>query len=269
MSGKSMGVIAAASLFLAAGVLFCLARPSRSLAGDSPLAGQNPTSNPAPAQANPSSETPPARTQDQNAIRNLYKPARAISGADLQFPLQTTADGVVVFSVSLGAGDEIKGISVLKDVPPFTAVAQHSLHNWKFAPASLNDRTEDSEMLAAFVFRHAVSIANPPPFTPIFPAKESGETRRGFVPPGILSIVYAGYPPSTIAMGAVVVQADVKPDGSTGDVSVVRDLEGGFVPLAIKTVKHWKFQAALRDGRPVPSKVAVAFIFSSRSLNPF
>jgi len=119
------------------------------------------------------------------------------------------------------------------------------------------------------VFRHAVYIANEPPFTPIFPAKESAETRRGFVAPGILSISYAGYPASTIAMGALVVQANVKPDGSVGGVSVVRDLPGGFGPLAIKAAKHWEFQAALRDGRPVPSKVAIAFVFSSRSLNPF
>jgi hypothetical protein len=268
MSAKPMRIVAAASLFFAAGVLICLNGASRIFAGSSPIAGQNPASGAAPAQANPSREIPPARTQDQNAARNPYKPARVVSAADAQFPFQTTADGVVIFSVSLGAGGEVRKIGVLNDVPPFTAVAEGSLHNWRFAAASQDSRPEDSEMLVAFVFRHAVYLANEPPFTPTFPAKESGET-RGFVPPGILAISYAGYPASTIAMGAVVVQANVRPDGSAGGVSIVRDIQGGFGPLAIKAAKHWQFQAALRDGQPVPSKVAIAFVFSSRSLNPF
>jgi hypothetical protein len=159
--------------------------------------------------------------------------------------------------------------TVLQNVPPFTAAAEQSLRNWKFAAASQERQPEDSEMLVAFVFRHAVYIANEPPFTPIFPAKEAGEARRGFIPSGILSMAYAGYPANTIAMGAVVVQVNVRPDGSAGAVSVVRDLEGGFAPLAIKAAKHWRFQAALREDKPVPSKVAIAFVFSSRALNPF
>ena len=175
----------------------------------------------------------------------------------------------MVFDVSLDAQGAIKNISVLQDLPPFTAPAKQSLRNWKFAPASDNGRPEDSEMPVAFVFRHSVYIANEPPFTPIVPKKDSDEARRGFIPPGILSVSYAGYPASTIAMGAVVVQARVKPDGSTGEVTVVRKLAGGFGPLAIDAAKHWKFQPALRDGKPVPAHVAIAFVFSSRALNPF
>jgi len=269
MSPKRMRVIAAATIFFTAGVLLCLTRTSRTLAAGSPMASQNPASNPVPTQANPPRGIPPAQAPGPNAAPNLYKPAKVVSAADVGFPFQTAADGVVVFSVSLGAGGEVRKISALTDVPPFTAAAQSSLHDWKFAAASQGGRTEDSEMLVAFVFRHAVYIANEPPFTPLFPAKESAEARRGFVPPAIRSITYAGYPARTIAMGAVVVQATVKPDGSAGDVSVARDLQGGFAPLAIKAAKHWEFQAALRDGRAVPSKVAIAFVFSSRSLNPF
>jgi hypothetical protein len=269
MSAKWMRVIAAASLLFVAVVLLGLVGTSGTLAASWPMAAQNPTSNPARVQASPSQEVPPARTPDQNAARNPYKPAGVVSAADVQFPFQTAADGVVVFSVSVGPGGEARKISLLKDVPPFTAAAERSLHGWKFAAASQNGRPEDSEMLVAFVFRHAVYIANEPPFTPLLPAKEAGETRRGFIPPGILSISYADYPARTIAIGAVVVQTNVRPDGSAGYVSVVRDLEGGFAPLAIKAAKRWRFLVALRDGQPVPSRVAIAFVFSSRSLNPF
>jgi hypothetical protein len=269
MNAKRITAIAAANLFFAAGLLLCLARPSHALAAGSQTVGQSPASNTTPRRASQSQGTPPARTPDQDAARNPYRPARVLSAADVQFPFQTPADGVVIFKVSLDSGAQIRKTTVLQDVPPFTAAAEQSLRDWKFAPASQDRRPEDSEMLVAFVFRHAVYIASEPPFTPIFPAKEAGEARRGFIPAGILSMAYAGYPANTIAMGAVVVQANVRPDGSAGNVSVVRDLEGGFAPLAIKAAKHWRFQAALRDGRPVPSRVAIAFVFSSRALNPF
>jgi hypothetical protein len=247
MSGKQMRVIAAAILFSAPALLLCFARPLRILAAGPQAPGQN-----APS-----------------ASRNPYQPAAVLSAADVPFPFETTADGVVAFSVPLGAGGEVGKISVLQDLPPFTAAAEDSLKHWKFSPASMNNSPEDSQMLVAFVFRHAVYIANPPPFTPIVPAKESADARRGFVPPGILSVAYAGYPASTIAFGAVVVQANVRADGSTGGVSIIRDLQGGFGPLAINAAKHWRFQPAMRDGRAVPSKVTIAFVFSSRSLNPF
>jgi hypothetical protein len=39
--------------------------------------------------------------------------------------------------------------------------------------------------------------------------------------------------------------------------------------MAIEAAKQWRFQSALRDGQGVPSKVAIAFVYSSRALNPF
>jgi TonB-like protein len=267
MSSKQMRVIAAASLVFASGAW--LGGASEAFAANSQTSSQNPASMPAPVQVNPPAQAPPATARNQDTARNAYKPAAVLSAADVQFPFQTAADGVVVFDVSLGPGGEIRKINVLNNVPPFTAAAKGSLRAWKFSPASEAGRAEESEMLVAFVFRHSVYIANEPPFTPLAPSKESADARRGFVPPGILSISYAAYPASTIAMGAVIVQANVQPNGAAGEVGTVRDIEGGFGPLAIDAAKHWRFQAAARDGRPVPSKVAIAFVFSSRALNPF
>ena len=206
----------------------------------------------------------------QNGARDsIYKPARAVTAADTQYPFQTSAEGIVVFDVSVGERGEVKKTSVLVDVPPFTAAAEQSLKSWKFAPATQNGRAEDSEMLVAFAFRHAVYLANPPALNGVFPTKGSEGGRSDFIAPAILFATYAGYPASTIAYGAVVVQASVKADGSTGDVTVLRDLPGGFAPMAIEAAKQWRFQSALRDGQGVPSKVAIAFVYSSRALNPF
>jgi Gram-negative bacterial TonB protein C-terminal len=277
MSGKRMRVIETAgfSVVLFVVLLLCVAQ-TPVLAAHPQGAAQNPAPGYGAAQGNPgagaasrSQEVPLARSQDQNDARDPFGPAAVLSAADVQFPFQTTADATVVFSVSVSAGGAPGKITVLQDVPPFTAAAEGSLKTWKFSPASFNSQPEDSEVLVAFVFRHAVYVANPPLFMPIIPAKEPAEGSRGFVPAGILSMAYAAYPASTIAAGAVVVQANVKAGGSTGGISIVRDLAGGFGPLAVDAAKHWKFQPASRDGRPVPSKVAIAFVFSSRSLNPF
>ena len=194
-----------------------------------------------------------------------FKAAEVASAADVVYPLQTTADGIVVFNVSVGREGGIRGIKALSDIPPLTAAAQSSLQSWKFKPALLNGSGENSQMLVAFAFRHAIKEWNPPSFSPVFASQE----QAAYVPSGIFSAAYCDYPASTIAGGATVVQATVRPDNSVGDVNVVKALGGGFVPLAVAAAKQWQFQAAVLDGTPVSSKVAIAFVFSSRAMNPF
>lgn len=208
------------------------------------------------------------RSQQQGVSARQQKgfnPAGVISASDVQYPLDTTADGVIVFNVSLDASGTITNINPLTDIPPLTNVAESSLQSWKFMPASSGGRTEPSQMLVAFVFRHAVKTWNPPSFNPVFAPKE----QAGYIPPGIFSAKYAEYPSSTIAAGATVVQVNIKADGIISNVKVVRAMRGGFAPLAVKAARSWAFEPAMLNGTPVMSKVAIAFVFSSRALNPF
>jgi len=274
VAGKSIGIIAAAALLASGAWLSATgASPSGGAAqalGQSSGQNSNPGPNSAARQTNRPQQNPALPTPGQNAAReSVYKPAQAVSAADTTYPLQTSNEGIVVFDVSIGDRGEVKKIGVLVNVPPFTAAAEQSLKSWKFAAATQNGRAEDSEMLVAFAFRHAVYLANPPALNGVFPSKGSEGGRSDFIAPAILSATYAGYPASTVAYGSVVVQANVKADGSTGEVSVLRDLPGGFAAMAIDAAKQWRFQSALRDGQGVPSKVAIAFVYSSRALNPF
>ncbi|HZP31866.1 MAG TPA: energy transducer TonB [Candidatus Acidoferrales bacterium] len=269
MNGKPMRLIAAANLMLAAGLWLCVVKVPGILASGRQNASEDSRAKTTPGQTNAPRESRGEQSPAQNRAANPYKPASAVSAADVQFPFETPNDGIVVFNVSIGPEGQIRHIAVLQDVPPFTAAAEQSLRGWKFAPAAVNGTGENAEMLVAFVFRHSVYVANEPPFRPVLPAKEPAGERQGFTPAGILSATYAAYPASTIAMGAVIVQATVKTDGSAGGVSILRDLPGDFGKLAVNAAKHWKFQAATRDGKPVPTKVAIAFVFSSRALNPF
>jgi len=278
LTGKSIQAIAAAAVLFASGVWLSATGASPGGAGDAQAVGQNsgpnpsqtPGANSATRPTNRAQQTPGLPAPGPNGPRDgIYKPAQALAAGDTQYPFQTSTEGIVVFDVSVGEHGEVKKTSVLVDVPPFTAAAGQSLKSWKFAPATQNGRAEDSEMLVAFAFRHAVYLANPPALNGVFPSKGSEGGRSDFIAPAILFATYAGYPASTIASGAVVVQASVKADGSTGEVTVLRDLPGGFAAMAIEAAKQWRFQSALRDGQGVPSKVAIAFVYSSRALNPF
>jgi hypothetical protein len=197
--------------------------------------------------------------------QSAFRAPGIISASDVQYPLETTADGIIVLRVSLSARGEIANIIALTDIPPLTGAAESSLRTWKFIPASANGTTEASQILAAFVFRHAVKMSNPPAFIPVI---VSGE-QAGYIPAGIASATYADYPTSTIAAGATVVEVTAKADGIISNVRVVRGMSGGFVPLAVKAARQWQFQPAMLNGSPVVSKVAIAFVFSSRALNPF
>lgn len=277
LTGKSMQAIMAAAVLFASGVWLGAKGASPSGGGAEQAGGQSSGQNPSQApgansaarQTNRPQQTLGLPAPGQNGARDIYKPAQAVAAGDTQYPFQTSAEGIVVFEVSVGERGEVKKTGVLVDVPPFTAAAEQSLKSWKFAPATQNGRAEDSQMLVAFAFRHAVYLANPPALNGVFPSKGSEGGRSDFIAPSILYATYAGYPASTVAYGAIVVQASVKADGSTGDVTVLRDLPGGFAAMAIEAAKQWRFQSALRDGQGVPSKVAIAFVYSSRALNPF
>jgi protein TonB len=66
--------------------------------------------------------------------------------------------------------------------------------------------------------------------------------------------------------GTVLVQCVVKPDGSVGDVQVVRSLDSAFgLDLeAIKAARQWRFAPGTRLGEPVPVLVTIELTFTLR-----
>jgi len=66
--------------------------------------------------------------------------------------------------------------------------------------------------------------------------------------------------------GQVLVEAVVMPDGTVGDVQVVRSLDSvfGLDQEAIKAAKQWKFMPGTRFGQPVPVLVTIELSFTLR-----
>jgi len=66
--------------------------------------------------------------------------------------------------------------------------------------------------------------------------------------------------------GEVWLEAVVMPDGSVGQVSVVRSLDSSFGldMEAIKAARQWRFQPGTRFGQPVPVLVTISMTFTLR-----
>ena len=66
--------------------------------------------------------------------------------------------------------------------------------------------------------------------------------------------------------GLVTMEAVVLPDGSVGDVHVVKSLDRqfGLDQEAVSTVKKWRFRPGMRLGQPVPVLVVIEMSFTLR-----
>jgi protein TonB len=92
---------------------------------------------------------------------------------------------------------------------------------------------------------------------------------NGATSPRLIREVKPGYTSEAMRahiQGMVRLQAIVLPDGSVGEARVVRSLDDrfGLDQEAVKTVKQWRFQPGLRDGRAVPVVIEVELIFTLR-----
>ena len=96
-----------------------------------------------------------------------------------------------------------------------------------------------------------------------------GPGSGGITPPDLLRQVRPNY--TTAAMqrrisGLVLMDAVVLPDGSVGDVKIVRSLDraSGLDEEAITAVKQWRFRPGSRAGTPVAMWVRVEMMFELR-----
>jgi TonB family protein len=99
------------------------------------------------------------------------------------------------------------------------------------------------------------------------PASSQAKPEPKFQPPVILETADAVYPIKSVAFGTVVLEVHLTAAGEIEDARVARDIPSLTEP-ALAAIKHWKFQAATLDGKPVASVVPVAFIFVRPDLQP-
>jgi TonB family protein len=92
---------------------------------------------------------------------------------------------------------------------------------------------------------------------------------NGVVGPTLIKEIKPGYTAEAMRakiQGVVLMEAVVLPDGSVGNVQIVRSLDPtfGLDQEAVKTVKQWRFAPGTRFGVPVAVLVEIEMTFTLR-----
>lgn len=101
----------------------------------------------------------------------------------------------------------------------------------------------------------------------VFAAPSAGQAARE-VKPRAIKEVKPQYTPEAMragVQGSVLLNCEVRADGTVGDVRVTKPLDRGLDEQAVKAVKQWRFKPGTLDGKPVPVRVSIEMTFTLRS----
>jgi len=99
----------------------------------------------------------------------------------------------------------------------------------------------------------------PPPMLVVY------EPGNGVSVPTVVREVKPSYTPQALAagiQGSVLMAVVVLPDGTVGDVTVVRSLDPGLDSSSVFAVKQWLFNPGMKDGMAVAVRVTIEFTFT-------
>jgi len=181
----------------------------------------------------------------------LFQPMELSSAGDVPYPPASVADGVVVLRVAADKTGKVTEVSAARDIGSLSGPATTAVQSWKFRPAVAGA----SVMTVAVVFRPAVVVAAPAAFDAVQP-----EALSEYTPPGIRTVAYPDFPVNGVAAGTVVLQVAVDQAGRPGAIEVIRGI-GSLTSRATQAVKKWGFSPAKYNGKAIPSKIAIAFVF--------
>jgi hypothetical protein len=166
--------------------------------------------------------------------------------------VNTLTAGFVVTEIEIERVSERVQTRVLCGEPPFVTSALDALNRWQFVFSPEADVARTS---VTFLFRppllHPVRIGPmttwPWNLDQDFPALPQ-------------QVVDPGYPPATLATGAVILEAAVN---ASGIVTRVKTIQGvsPLVDVAQEAVKKWKFSPARTAGKPAEGTVFVVVSF--------
>ncbi len=196
--------------------------------------------------------------------QQTYTAPEVTSAGDAYTSYNVVFDGLFVLDVGLSDEGNIRRIEALRDPGSMLGAAKTSVHTWKFQPASEGSKPKASRLSVAFVYRPAnyptFGAVPPKDFTPVIPSAQADDSSDEYVPVGILSFAYPDYPVNSVIWGSVLVQATVDGAGDVKDVNLLHGM-ANFNSFAQEALKKWRFRGGTLRGKPVTSKIVIAFIF--------
>src|SRR5437588_263094 len=74
------------------------------------------------------------------------------TAADVSYPIDSVAAGIVVVAVDLDGAGRIKQKVVLREIPSLTTTVLMTIETWTFKPATLEGKGVDSTVVVSIVF---------------------------------------------------------------------------------------------------------------------
>jgi len=180
------------------------------------------------------------------------------TAGDIPYPVEVVAPGLVTLSLNLSMADQPPSVQVLRDVPGLTPLVRSTVTNWNYILGKLDGNPVPSTIDVQVVFNPAAFGGQGINVTPVAPV--SPPSPAGYLPPEVAAGSYAMYPPNSVGFGAVVLDVTVDKDGTIKKVGVIRDVPSLSAP-AIAAVKGWTINPATFNGKAIPAKLIVAFVF--------
>jgi len=221
-------------LILAGGVgvwAFPLRAPTQAAAGSQPAKKETPTL----AKTSPKLLT---------RVNPVYPPEAKKAGIQ----------GIVVLRATIEKDGSVSKLKVLSGEPILATAALEAVQKWRYAPG---EKAVITDVAINFTL-----------------AEDSGPA--GGVRGGVYSVgngvsapipIYKPDPPYTKEAkaakleGTVTLWIIVGVEGAVADVRVTKPFDKGLTENAVETIKTWKFQPAMKSGKPVPCRVMVEVSF--------
>ena len=197
------------------------------------------------------------------SARDRFVPPDVTSAGEIPYPVEVVASGLVTLSVNLSATGQPDSVHVLRDIPALTSVAAALVKTWTYTPGKLDGNPAPSTITIEVVFNPGNTLNENLKIGPVAPTPPP--LPKGYLPPEVAVASYADYPVNSVGIGAVVLDAAVDKYSQVKKVSLLRDVPS-LSPEAIATVKRWTINPATFSGKPIPSKLIVAFVFRSPTM---
>lgn len=170
-------------------------------------------------------------------------------------PPNVVGGGQVALELTVDAGGIVTGVDTLGGSAPFSDLMHATVTAWRFEPASESDRTLESRVLVAAIFRAPV-LSPGPAWEPPTRGRDASCTEIPFP----AEIVEPPYPAMALGDGVVLLEVNVGREGQVIDWQVLATTEP-FTQVALAAARGWRFEPACRRGRTVPAVCYLAFGF--------
>jgi len=191
-----------------------------------------------------------------------YHAAGIAQAGDIGYPVNAKTPGFVILDVNVDANGALQNITVVHDLPPFTAGVENAVQSWQFTPALLDGQGVPGTLRVCVVFNPYNPSGVGLPGLSLPPTSGIATAQGKFQPVGLTQASYAKYPPNTVASGTVVLQVHVGKGGEVHGVVAVRG-KGVLIGAATTAVKSWSFTPAMYKEKAAPADVVAAFVFAS------